>query len=131
MKKNEQTSPLVRKVTTGATYDHKKQKREEPKGLSLTVQGEAISVATMLKRLHAGMPVSGRGGEWAEDDHDHEDLDLEKFVTMDRFEQEMVLEGMKEVSRRYQEMISKAQETKVKEPKESAPPVAKEEGEAL
>ena len=110
--------PPNRKVTTSATYNHKEQKREEPKGKSLTVQGEGISVAEMLRRLASGMPLTGGRGEWQDEDMDINDLDLQGFMAMDIVDQEMVLEGMKETRALYERMVREKGEESP-EPKET------------
>lgn len=117
-----------RKVVTSANYKDDPNKKTVVKGKSLTVQGEAISVATMLKRLQNGMPIGGHlQGNWAEEEGDFEDLDLEKFVKMDRFDQEMIIEGMKAMGERLKAL--KQAEIKDLEPKEEVKDGQQKEGE--
>jgi len=95
------------KNTASWQFD-KKTMQETPKGASLTVQGEVITIADMLRRLHNGIPLQSVQGVYGDiDDDDHEAQDLEKFGGQDIVDRIDQMNEAEEVAQRYEELKKK------------------------
>lgn len=111
----------VRKVVTSANYVVEPSKRTVITGKSETIQGDGETVGQLLNKLVKGMPVAYKAANWADEEMNHENWDLEAFTKMDRIDQEYVIEGMKEMAiqlKKYQEKEASEVVDEEKEKKE-------------
>lgn len=92
------------------------------KGKSMTIQDDAVSIATLLKRHLAGESLTQRAGVFVPD-ADEDDIDGMEFARMDLTEREDVLAGIRAMTQRL-----KAMEKEMAEAKKATPKTEPKEG---
>lgn len=100
----------MRKHRNQATYKVKKAEQETPDDNMITVQGDSLTVAEMLRRLSQGVPITGGSfGQYEEGDDDdiHESVDWEDLGRMDIIEQTEEVEKAKEIVDKVGQKLSK------------------------
>lgn len=112
-----------RKVITRNNY--KPDPGKTVKGKSMTIEGDATSIKTILQRYAMGQPLQGQEGVYI-DDPDHEDVDGQQFAKMDIADQQDILTGIRAMRDRlkameleYDEEIKRRQALKDEPPKQA------------
>ena len=85
---------------TARTYELKDEFMEHPTGKSETIPDDSYTIAELLAKFQAGIPLNQRQGYFDEneegDEADHDNVDLEKFSTLDISEQAELLAEARE-----------------------------------
>lgn len=96
----------VKRLKNVMLWTEEKQYIESPTGDSLTVQDDTLSVAEMLNRLAAGMPVTNRREPvylHDDDEEAHEDFDLEKVGKMDSVDHQELMNEAGEILENFEQ----------------------------
>lgn len=115
----------MRKHRNQATYKVKKSEQETPSKDKITIQGDSLTVAEMLRRLSQGVPITGaRGAQYEEGEEDeiHDMPDWEELGRLDIIEQQEAVE-------RASEIIDSVKNLEQKKPVKERPEKAKKETE--
>lgn len=86
-------------------WENENHYKEKPKGDSMTIQNDVLSIGEMLNRLTNGIPLTNRNGEYLLDDDDdsgHDEYDLEKVGHLDLVEHEELLAESREIMERFE-----------------------------